>query len=262
MSNKVWNLGFITENDFENHVIKTIQTYADNLVSFDLERFNKNLIDPIKLTFDKIVYHSSWEDIIKNEIYRQRDKSNNNSIGYFHQNIFKYIKGCTVPEKGFDVIYKNSDGISVDGETVYTINAELKNKHNTMNSGSGKSVYIKLQNGLINDSKSLNCLVEAIAKTSQNIIWTPSIDGEKVKGNKLIRRISIDKFYEIVTGDSTAFYKICMVLPSTIEEIVSNKLTNTPIDTVYEELSKQSKKDTDISLALYMLGFSSYQGFN
>lgn len=74
-----------------------------------------------------------------------------------------------MPEKGFDVIYKNSDGISVDGETVYTINAELKNKHNTMNSGSGKSVYIKLQNGLINDSKSLNCLVEAIAKTSQNM---------------------------------------------------------------------------------------------
>lgn len=261
MSNKIWNLGFISQSDFKNHVIKTIQTYADNLESINLERFNKNLIDPIKLTFDKIVYHSSWEDIIKNEIYRQRDKSNNNSIGYFHQNIFKYIAGCTVPEKGFDVIYKNPKGILIDGEKVSTINAELKNKHNTMNAGSGKSVYIKLQNGLINDNKSLNCLVEAIAKTSQNIIWAPCIDGEKVKGHKLIRRISIDKFYEIVTGDPTAFYKICMILPSTIEEIVSNKLTNTPIDTVYEELSKQSKKDTDITLALYMLGFSSYQGF-
>lgn len=53
-------------------------------------------IDPIKMVFDKIVYKYSWEEIIGNEIFRQRDKSSNNDIGYFHQNFFKYIDGCEV----------------------------------------------------------------------------------------------------------------------------------------------------------------------
>ena len=87
----MWNLTFITEEDFTNHVKATIEKYGEKLESFDLKRFNKNIIDPIKLIFDKTVYQSSWEEIVSNEIFRQRDKSNNNDIGYFHQRIFQYI---------------------------------------------------------------------------------------------------------------------------------------------------------------------------
>ena len=54
----------------------------------------KWIIDPIKLIFDKTVYQSTWDEIVSNEIFRQRDKSNNNDIGYFHQRIFQYIKNC------------------------------------------------------------------------------------------------------------------------------------------------------------------------
>lgn len=63
----MWNLSFISENDFYNHVQDTIRKYGEKLESFDLKRFNKNLIDPIKLIFDKTVYQSSWEEIISNE---------------------------------------------------------------------------------------------------------------------------------------------------------------------------------------------------
>ena len=104
----MWNLTFITEEDFTNHVKATIEKYGEKLESFDLKRFNKNIIDPIKLIFDKTVYQSSWEEIVSNEIFRQRDKSNNNDIGYFHQRIFQYIANCHVPpngeEGGWDVI--------------------------------------------------------------------------------------------------------------------------------------------------------------
>ena len=75
-----WKLNFITEKDFTNHVRSTIQKYGDKLESFNLTRFNKNIIDPVKLIFDKTVYRSSWEETISNEIFRQRDKSNNNDI--------------------------------------------------------------------------------------------------------------------------------------------------------------------------------------
>lgn len=110
-----WNLDFISEEDFKKHVRATIMKYGEKLESYDLKRFNSNLIDPIKLIFDKSVYRTSWEEIVNNEIFRQRDKSNNNDIGYFHQNIFSYFKGCEVPQAGWDVIYRNPDGIQMPG---------------------------------------------------------------------------------------------------------------------------------------------------
>lgn len=145
----MWNLTFISEEDFTNHVKATIEKYGEKLESFDLKRFNKNIIDPIKLIFDKTVYQSSWEEIVSNEIFRQRDKSNNNDIGYFHQRIFQYIKNCHVPpngeEGGWDVIYENPDGIPIpEAGIVHTVYVEMKNKHNTMNSASAGKTFIKM----------------------------------------------------------------------------------------------------------------------
>ena len=56
----MWPLNFITEKDFGTHVKATIEKYGEKLDSFDLKRFNKNLIDPVKLIFDKTVYRSTW----------------------------------------------------------------------------------------------------------------------------------------------------------------------------------------------------------
>ena len=144
----MWNLNFINEKDFSNHVKATIEKYGEKLKSFDLKRFNRNLIDPIKLIFDKTVYHSSWKEIVSNEIFRQRDKANNNDIGYFHQRIFQYIENCHVPsngeEGGWDVIYKNPNGIVIpEAGIVHTIYVEMKNKHNTMNSASAGKHLLK-----------------------------------------------------------------------------------------------------------------------
>ena len=47
-----WNLDFISEEDFKKHVRATIMKYGEKLESYDLKRFNSNLIDPIKLIFE------------------------------------------------------------------------------------------------------------------------------------------------------------------------------------------------------------------
>ena len=75
-----------------------------------MAKFNSNIIDPINLTFDKELFKKTIEEIIESEIHRQRDKSNTNAIGYFHQNMLKYIANCEAPEVGFDIIYTNSEG--------------------------------------------------------------------------------------------------------------------------------------------------------
>ena len=83
-----YNLGFITDEDFNEHVLDTVNKYR---FSINFDEFKKNIIDPIKLTFDSKVYGKSIQDTIESEIIRQIDKSNTNHIGYFHQNIFKHI---------------------------------------------------------------------------------------------------------------------------------------------------------------------------
>lgn len=268
-----WALDFITEQDFKKHVSATIEKYGEKLESYDIKRFNKNIIDPIKLIFDKTVYQTSWEEMVGNEIFRQRDKSNNNDIGYFHQRIFQYIDKCRVPENGkeggWDVIYQNENGIVLpDGDVVHTVYVEMKNKHNTMNSASAGKTYIKMQNQLLNDDDCACFLVEAIAQKSQNIKWETTVDGKRVS-HKRIRRVSLDHFYAITTGEDDAFYKMCMVLPEVIEKVVKQDNTvQVPHDTVLQELkniaesAKREPEDIAMAVAVYMLGFNSYLGFS
>lgn len=246
-------LDFISQEDFEKHVSNTLMEYNDVLKPIDLKAFNSNIIDPIKLLFDKNVFSKSFEEIISLELQRQRDKTNNNSIGYFHQKIFQYIKKCKVPKEGWDITFEDAD-------CKYYI--ELKNKHNTMNSSSSAKTYMRMQNHLLNaldKDKSICALVEVIAKKSQNIPWIITIDKTKQSKNEKLRRISIDKFYEIITGDKNSFNKLCKQLPITIKKLVlNNKNLVVGKDTVYEELQKINK---DILLSLYKLAFKTYEGF-
>lgn len=70
--------------------------------------------------------------------------------------------------------------------------------------------------------------------------------------------MSLDKFYELVFGDSTAFYKLCMALPQIIEDVVREDKTLAMKNTVYKELPKEH---ADLLTALYLLAFSTYEGF-
>lgn len=262
----MWPLSFISEEDFIKHVKKTISHYGAKLESFNLNRFNKNLVDPIKMIFDKSVYKLSWEEIVKTELFRQRDKANNNDIGYFHQHIFQYFPNCEVPPNGtkggWDVIWDMPSGITLpDGNVVHKVYVELKNKHNTMNSASAGKTYIKMQSQLLEDDDCACFLVEAIAKRSQNIKWKTTVDGKSVE-HKCIRRVSIDQFYAMVTGEYDAFYQMCMVLPEVINKAIGNEHIIVPNDTVYSELAENTqKKNIPFTLAMLLLGFSTYQGF-
>lgn len=268
----MWELDFISEEDFTEHVRMTIEKYGEKLTSYDLKRFNKNIVDPVKMLFDKIVYRTSWEEIIRSEIFRQRDKANNNSIGYFHQGIFQYISHCRVPangtEGGWDVIVERADGIMIpNGGTVHTVYVEMKNKHNTMNSAAAGKTFIKMQNQLLRNDDCACFLVEAIAGRSQNIKWETSVDGEKV-GHRLIRRVSMDRFYALVTGEEDAFYRMCRILPEVIAKVVHSLPQHAvPVDTVLDELRTRAAKysasdDIAMTMAVYLLGFGSYIGFS
>ena len=145
----------------------------------------------------------------------------------------------------------------------------MKNKHNTMNSAAAGKTYIKMQSQLLDDDDCACFLVEAIAKKSQNIKWSTTVDGKSVS-HKKIRRVSLDQFYAFVTGQEDAFYKMCMVLPKVIEKVVNEggEDVKVPHDSVMSELRRIAKEmNTDdenlaMALAVYLLGFSTYNGFS
>ena len=261
-----WIIDFISEENFKHHVKETIKKYGTKLKPYDIKKFNSNLIDPIKSVFDKAVYGWSWEDMVASEIFRQRDKANTNDIGYFHQRIFDYIAGCHVPkngeEGGWDVIVSKPNGFVSAGDTVHTIYVEMKNKWNTMNHASASDTYIKMQNQLLHDDDCVCYLVEAIAKKHQDIAWETTVNGRKV-GHKRIRRVSLDCFYEVVTGEPDAFFQICKVLPTVINEVLTDDV-HPPVDTVFNELLEKAGNNDDFSImmAIYMLGFGTYTGFS
>ncbi|MEG2239712.1 MAG: Eco47II family restriction endonuclease [Alistipes sp.] len=238
---KDYNLGFISNKDIFDHVKDTMKSYRN---SINLKQFNENIIDPIKLTFDAKVYGKSFEEIIEAECIRQIDKTNSNHIGYFHQNLFKYVdRGWTVPAVGFDIINKDRH-----------IYAELKNKHNTMNSNAAKSVYMNMQNKILHDDQAICMLVEIIATKSQDIPWHK--DG---LSHKNIRRVSIDKFYNIVFDDNEAFYKLCKALPDILDDVLVELHQGGIQNSVYKELHELSP---DTLKSLYLLSFKTYDGFN
>ncbi len=134
----------------------------------------------------------------------------------------------------------------------------MKNKHNTMNAAASQKTYLKMTMKLLEEDNCDCYLVEIIAKKSQNIVWSISLDYQKTT-NENIRRVSIDKFYEEVTGDKNAFYLICKELPTIIDEIISeNEELSVDEDTVIKELKE---KNPDIIKSLYILAFSTYEGF-
>ena len=86
--------------------------------------------------------------------------------------------------------------------------------------------------------------------------------------HKRIRRVSLDQFYAITTGEDDAFYNMCMVLPIVIEKVVKQDRTvQVPHDTVLQELKNiadmtgKKSEDMAMAVAVYMLGFNSYLGF-
>lgn len=111
---------------------------------------------------------------------------------------FANVKGCEVSQDGWDIIYRNPDGIRMpDGDIVHTLYAKVVKKHKTINALSSAKIYIKMQAKILEDKDCGCILVETLAEKAQNIKWAVKIDGKTIQ-NGLIRRMSVYQFYNMV----------------------------------------------------------------
>ncbi len=203
-------LNFITDQHLLTCISDLHKAYTKAKSQINKTKFYKNKIDTIKLTFDSHFNGLDEETLIKTEIMRQIDKSINNSVGIFHEQILSGIEGYQSDTlTGYDIK-------AVDD----TLFADIKNKHNTMNSSSAEALFQKLA-GFADTHKKAKCYwVQILAKKSFCELWTGDINGKEYSHSR-VYKISGDRFYALLTGQDDALYALYKVLPVAIKDYLT-----------------------------------------
>jgi hypothetical protein len=228
MQNKYVN--FISDEHLLLCVANLHKAYLKAKNNVSKKSFYSNKVDTIKLTFDSKFNDIDEESLIQSEILRQIDKSINNSIGTFHEQILGGIEGFKIGNlSGFDI--KATDN---------TLFADIKNKHNTMNSSSSESLFQKLK-GYADTYKQAKCYwVQILAKSSFNELWSGEINGKEYSHSR-VYKISGDQFYALLSGQNDALFHLYKVLPVAIKDyldlIEKNKdvIDNSALDEIKAE---------------------------
>ena len=232
----------------DDHLLKCIEnlhgSYLKAKADVSKKKFYSNKIDTIKLTFDSRFNDIDEENIIELEILRQIDKSINNSIGTFHEQVLGEIKGYEVGNlSGFD--------IKAEDDTLF---ADIKNKHNTMNSSSAESLFQKLARFADNYK----------AKGSFNEHWRGDINGKEYSHSRVFK-ISGDRFYAILSNQDDAFLQLYKALPIAIKDYLQGIKAKDEINenSIFEDIKESSnKKGRNILEQITFENYSYYLGFD
>lgn len=252
MKNKYVN--FISDEHLLKCVKNLHNSYLKAKNNITKKNFYKNKVDTIKLTLDSKFNSIDEESLIQSEILRQIDKSINNSIGTFHEQILGGIKGFEVGNaSGYDIK-------AIDN----SLFADIKNKHNTMNSSSAESLFQKLK-GYADNHKSANCYwVQILAKGSFNKLWEGDINGKEYRHTR-VYKISGDKFYALLSGETDALFKLYNTLPFAIDDYLNTLNHNQTIapNSALEEIKAEIiKSNRSILDQITFENYSYFLGFN
>ena len=252
MKNKY--VDFISDEHFLDCVANLHNAYLKAKKNITKKNFYSNKVDTIKLTFDAKFNDINEESLIEAEILRQIDKSINNSIGTFHEQILGGIKGFEVGKlSGFDI--KATDD---------TLFADIKNKHNTMNSSSAESLFQKLSKYADTYKKSKCYWVQVLAKSSFCELWKGEINGKEYSHSR-VYKISGDKFYALLSGNEDAFFQLYKKLPIAVNDYLNSieKAKSSAENSALKEIKNETKTSKRTILdQITFENYSYYLGFD
>jgi hypothetical protein len=252
MANKY--VDFISDEHLLNCIENLHKAYLRAKNNITKRNFYSNKVDTIKLTFDAKFNDINEDDLIQSEILRQIDKSINNSIGTFHEQILGGIDSYEVGNlSGFDI--KATDD---------TLFADIKNKHNTMNSSSAEALFQKLAR-YADDYKKAKCYwVQILAKGSFNHHWKGEINGKEYSHSRVFK-ISGDQFYALLSGQDDALFQLYKALPKAIADYMNSAQSeqdikeNSALDEITSETEKSKRSILD---QITFENYSYYLGFD
>lgn len=247
-------VNFVTDEHLMTCIRNLHNAYLKAKNNITKKNFYSNKVDTIKLTFDSKFNDIDEEKLIQLEILRQIDKSINNSIGTFHEQILGGIKGFEAGNlSGYDI--KATDN---------TLFADIKNKHNTMNSSASEALFQKLKR-YADDYKQSKCYwVQILAKGSFCELWSGDINGKEYSHSR-VYKISGDKFYSLLTGQQDAMFQLYKALPSAINDYLKSVGATEEIaeNSAVEEIKSKTKTSKRTVLdQITFENYSYYLGFD
>lgn len=252
MKNKY--VDFISDEHFLECVSNLHKAYLKAKNNITKKSFYTNKVDTIKLTFDAKFNNIDEESLVQAEVLRQIDKSINNSIGTFHEQILGGIKGFEVGNlSGFDIKAKDD-----------TLFADIKNKHNTMNSSSAEALFQKLSRYADTYKKSKCYWVQILAKSSFCELWKGEINGKEYSHSR-VYKISGDKFYALLAKKENALFQIYKNLPIAVNDYLGSvKESELPKENsaLDEIISKTESSKRTILDQITFENYSYYLGFD
>jgi Eco47II restriction endonuclease len=210
-------LSFISDEELEKAVrhLLTVARKAKIAVAKDI---NRNVVDPFSILFQMSGFNIDSDTWITGEMSRQAEKTLQNHVGEFHQNIL----GAASDWNNLGV------GQIVDLECpAKKVIAEIKNKHNTVTGGKLAGLYQDLESQVMpKHSKYKDYTAYYVTIIPKKPIrfdteFTPSdkATGKSCTKNNLIRQTDGSSFYTMVTGEVNALSQLFDTLPDVIEEI-------------------------------------------
>ncbi len=198
-------VSFISDAHFLTCVGNLHEAYLKANNNISKSQFYANKIDTIKLTFDAKFNDIDEDDLINSEILRQIDKSINNAIGTFHEQILGGVEGYEVGNlSGFDIRAEDNSLFAI-----FQIN----------------SINLLFEEGIFEvlalmgkHNRTANCYLVDFTRDnlpSEKLIIRKS---ESTVSQKNVNRISLDKFYGLITKDNSAFDNLLTVLPIAIQD--------------------------------------------
>jgi hypothetical protein len=224
-------LSYISDEDFLKHTRELVDAALKAEKKVEKNPY-KNVIDPFSALIDAARQSISIDAWMQQEESRQIQKAFQNAVGDFHQHMLGSIRGWVDAGAGgsYDVISEERKVI-----------AEIKNKHNTMNSGSQLQVYDKLANWIDYGKEGyVAYVVEIVPKKPEpySLPFTPSERKVKRQTRENLRRIDGRSFYELVTGKKDALDELYFAMPKVLEQVLpvnDQTLTNSKEFTVLFE---------------------------
>lgn len=210
-------LSFIKNEDLYGHV-EMVLNVEKTAVKETENKLYKNVIDPFSALFDASYQGLYFDQWINQEKSRQAQKTLQNAIGEFHQNILGSISGWKNLGTG-----SVTDLVNKDKKII----AEIKNKFNTTKGNHKTAIYEDFKNLLNKEYAGYVCYyVEIIpqAKKEYDKPFCPSDNrkGKRKPSNPKIRIIDGKSFYSLVSGEKNALEQLYLVLPKVIGDILGN----------------------------------------
>lgn len=215
-------LPFIPDKEIYSKV-EPLVTLVEKTVEEEETSMYRNTIDPFSALFDAAKQNISLSKWLEQEKSRQVQKSLQNAIGYFHQEVLGAMPGWESLPIGGIIDIRNRDKKIV---------AEVKNKHNTTNSSSAEALYDHLEAVINNQYQGYKAYYVQIIPKSRGVYNKPYTPSHRPINNR-IRVIDGKSFYTLASGYENALKQLYMVLPKIISDLLHRPTDNVTKDSLF-----------------------------